>query len=324
MSATVVTVLRTTASEHFTIMPNDLLRGRLPRPLHVMARCVLDHLLSLPPGWKMTRAQLDEGFVEGEAAVTSGLKELRQQGYLVQERRRTSGGTYAWSWHVTDDPETRPLTPEAAIDYPGAGPASGPDPDAASDEERPPSPDEPGMVGPGMVDPGPEAPSPDSPGMVDHPMVEGGIREEDGSRRLGKDAPTLSTQPDDPDDEPDELALVPLSAVPSEPAVKKPPTVDQRANALATVYFELVDKMASFPGTRGIVKRALTAGHPDDRIEAALRRLAGRKVTPTLNTLREELATPGRGGSRASRRPSPSERAARVLAMSDEPEAAQT
>lgn len=309
MSATVVTVLRTTASEHFTIMPNDLLRGRLPRPLHVMARCVLDHLLSLPPGWKMTRAQLDEGFVEGEAAVTSGLKELRQQGYLVQERRRTSGGTYAWSWHVTDDPETRPLPPVPTVDHSGAGPASGPDPAAADDEERPPSPDEPGMVAPGMVDPGTEPPSPDSPGMVDHPMVEGGIREEDGSRRLGKDASTLSTQPADPGDEPDELALVPLPA--------KAPTVNQRAQALTRGYHERVP-LCQFTAVLALVKRALQADYPDDRVQAALSRLAASGTTVTANTLRTELDRPGQGHRRPGGRTSPSEKAARVLALGDE------
>lgn len=309
MNATVVTVLRTTATEQFTILPNDVLRGRLPRPLHVMARCILNHLLSLPPGWKITRAQLDEGFVEGAAAVTTGLKELRTNGYLVQNRRRTAVGTYAWSWHVTDDPVERPLPPTRDTRHDPAAPAE----DPIGPEAPAPSPDEPGMVGAGMDSTAASPPSPGKPQMADHPMVDGGIKEEDGLRRLEEPASTLSTQPAASPDGSSELALVPLPA--------KTPTLNERAQTLTRGYHERVP-LCQFVAVLALVKRALKADYDDARVRAALMRLADSGTTVTANTLRIELEQPGRGSpappGRRGVRPTATERARRVLALGDE------
>lgn len=108
---TVATVRRTTVSEQFTIIPNAILRGRLPVPIHALARCILLHLLSLPEGWRINRAQLDEAFLEGDTAIKTALRELRDAGYLLQERTHGVSGGWRWTWHVTDDPTNRPLQP---------------------------------------------------------------------------------------------------------------------------------------------------------------------------------------------------------------------
>lgn len=107
--STVATVHRTHVGEQFLIVPNATCRGQLPIPLKVMARCILLHLLSLPEGWRMDRAQLDRGFVEGESAIDTGLKELKRHGYLKQTKRKSESGTWVWTWNVTDDPINHPL-----------------------------------------------------------------------------------------------------------------------------------------------------------------------------------------------------------------------
>jgi hypothetical protein len=104
-AGTVIRVYRHTPADHFTIVPNTLARGRLPVPLRALARCLLIHLLSLPAGWEITRAEINRAFVEGRDAVSAGIHQLREAGYLRQERGHDdTTGQFAWRWEVTDDP----------------------------------------------------------------------------------------------------------------------------------------------------------------------------------------------------------------------------
>ncbi|MEV8615676.1 hypothetical protein AB0383_48625 [Amycolatopsis sp. NPDC051373] len=95
--------------DRFLILANDFVRGKLPVPLHAVARCLLQYFLSLPNGWRCDRAQLDRSMLEGRDAVTRGLKELEAAGYLVREKHRGDHGKWLWSWRVTADPVNAPL-----------------------------------------------------------------------------------------------------------------------------------------------------------------------------------------------------------------------
>lgn len=96
-------------ADHFAIVSNDMLRGRFPVPLKALERVLLLHLLSLPPNWKLNRASLDDAVMEGRDAVKHALASLEHKGYILRTRRRGRGGTWMWTWQVTDDPVARPI-----------------------------------------------------------------------------------------------------------------------------------------------------------------------------------------------------------------------
>ncbi|MFI9817599.1 hypothetical protein [Saccharothrix variisporea] len=131
--------------ERFTIVSNDLLRGRLPTPLRALERVLLLHLISLSSGWRMSRQQLDRSVTEGREAVSSALRGLEQKGYLRRDRKRDSRGTWRWTWSVTRDPIGSPL-PSPSPENPSMDATSGntTSPQVAPSTENP-SPDSRGI-----------------------------------------------------------------------------------------------------------------------------------------------------------------------------------
>ncbi len=95
--------------DRFAIVPNDMLRGRLPVPLKALERVLLLHLYSLASGWQLNRKALDNAVMEGRDAVTKALAGLEARGYLLRTKSRRTGGVWTWTWRVTDDPILRPL-----------------------------------------------------------------------------------------------------------------------------------------------------------------------------------------------------------------------
>jgi hypothetical protein len=125
-------------------------------PLRSLARCLLIHLLSLPAGWEITRAEIDRGFVEGREAVSAGITQLREAGYLRQERGHNEvTGRFVWRWEITDDPAAfAQVSPSDEFSVDGE---QQPDPEPETRRSRPstgfPSMAEPSMVNPSMVNP---------------------------------------------------------------------------------------------------------------------------------------------------------------------------
>lgn len=68
---------------------------------------ILWYLLSRPDGWKFNRSDLVNRHTDGEAAVKSGLRELRKHGYLRMERVKEDGGQFGrYQWRVAETPLT--------------------------------------------------------------------------------------------------------------------------------------------------------------------------------------------------------------------------
>lgn len=111
-----VRVYRSTQADQFLIVSNALARNRLPGvQLTAVARCVLLHLLSLPPGWKTNRDRLARDFVEGRDRIGKAINELIDAGLLLRQRANDPGtGLVVWTWQVTDTPGT--FAPVNAID----------------------------------------------------------------------------------------------------------------------------------------------------------------------------------------------------------------
>ena len=78
------------------------------------------------------------------------------------------------------------------------------------------------------------------------------------------------------------------SVEPSALAANAARTLSQRANDLATTYYD-IQPMSNFPAVAGICRKAIKAGHSDESIHQALMRLAEEGRSVTTETVRIEL-----------------------------------
>lgn len=103
------TVLRVRRSANYTA-PLDAVTGReaADRELSWKAVGLLTYLVTRPDGWKFFKADLISRHSDGKTAVESGLRELREAGFLEMHQRRLEDGTFRTDWTVSD----RPLTEE--------------------------------------------------------------------------------------------------------------------------------------------------------------------------------------------------------------------
>ncbi|MFB7185216.1 hypothetical protein ACFCZT_07830 [Streptomyces sp. NPDC056230] len=94
-------VHRTTHKEHFTVMPNSILRH--PR-LSLTARGLLGTLLSLPDGSEETVESLSGKVEEGRERVRKAMTQLETEGFIRRVRRQREGGLWSTVLHVSDVP----------------------------------------------------------------------------------------------------------------------------------------------------------------------------------------------------------------------------
>jgi hypothetical protein len=82
------------------------------------------------------------------------------------------------------------------------------------------------------------------------------------------------------------------------------PTINQRAKILTDEHYDACGRLENWPAVRGIVVKALSAGHHDEAIRKALADLRGSGVSVVTATLRNALERPGSGGRGQPRNPS--------------------
>jgi hypothetical protein len=88
-------------TSHFTQVRNDVARDR---ELSYKARGLLITMLSYPDYWRFRIDDLVKGSPDGRHAVTTGLKELEQRGYLKRRATRLPDGTFSSRLIVFDVP----------------------------------------------------------------------------------------------------------------------------------------------------------------------------------------------------------------------------
>lgn len=101
----------------FTIVDNDVIRDNR---LSLKARALLMLILSFPDDWRTDNRSLARMCKEGETAIRSALRELRETGYMVQEKRRDEKGR----WRTIVTPLRQAAGAECGKPTPG-GPAPG-------------------------------------------------------------------------------------------------------------------------------------------------------------------------------------------------------
>ena len=84
---------------NFTVLHNTMLRDQR---LSYKARGLLCYILSMPDNFRFTAELLTRHAPDGRQSVMSGLRELRDAGYLTTRRHQTSDGRWRTESTVHD------------------------------------------------------------------------------------------------------------------------------------------------------------------------------------------------------------------------------
>ena len=95
--------IRNPERKSYTKICNDVLRNK---SLSLKARGLLCYLLSLPDEWDVNLAHLETiSDKDGRTSVISGMRELKQGGYLVRTIERDNGVIVRHVWTVFEEPQ---------------------------------------------------------------------------------------------------------------------------------------------------------------------------------------------------------------------------
>lgn len=126
MNASQLLIVRRRHAGNFTQIPNSLIRNER---LSLKALGVIVHLLSLPPGYRVSLEGLCAVRKEGETAMRTAIKQLESLNYMRIVRDRSASGQFIQSrWIVSDEPIVdwaphleNPRVEEPVLDHPVQG-----------------------------------------------------------------------------------------------------------------------------------------------------------------------------------------------------------
>ena len=126
MNASQLLIVRRRHAGNFTQIPNSLIRNE---HLSLKALGVIVHLLSLPPGYRISLEGLCAARKEGETAMRTAIKQLESLNYMRIVRDRSASGRFIQSrWIVSDEPIVEwaphlenPRVEEPVLDQPVQG-----------------------------------------------------------------------------------------------------------------------------------------------------------------------------------------------------------
>lgn len=126
MNASQLLIVRRRHAGNFTQIPNSLIRND---HLSLKALGVIVHLLSLPPGYRISLEGLCAVRKEGETAMRTAIKQLESLNYMRIVRDRSASGQFIQSrWIVSDEPIVdwaphleNPRVEEPVLDHPVQG-----------------------------------------------------------------------------------------------------------------------------------------------------------------------------------------------------------
>mgnify|MGYP000541174103 CR=1 FL=1 len=126
MNASQLLIVRRRHAGNFTQIPNSLIRNE---HLSLKALGVIVHLLSLPPGYRISLEGLCAARKEGETAMRTAIKQLESLNYMRIVRDRSASGQFIQSrWIVSDEPIVdwaphleNPRVEEPVLDQPVQG-----------------------------------------------------------------------------------------------------------------------------------------------------------------------------------------------------------
>ncbi|WP_042473265.1 DnaD domain-containing protein [Bacillus ndiopicus] len=96
------TIVRVEKNKDYTVVNNTSLYDKR---LSWKAKAIHVFMLSRPDNWTFHNTELLRWAKDGENAFSSGLKELKQYGYVKKERRRSQDGKFDWVTVVYEVPQ---------------------------------------------------------------------------------------------------------------------------------------------------------------------------------------------------------------------------
>ncbi len=126
MNASRLLIVRRRHTGNFTQIPNALIRND---EISSKSLGVIVHLLSLPPGFRISIEFLCKARKEGETAMRSAIQQLERLNYMRIVRERSATGRFIHSkWIVSDEPIVdwapyleNPRVEEPVLDHPVQG-----------------------------------------------------------------------------------------------------------------------------------------------------------------------------------------------------------
>lgn len=112
-------IFKNRKQENFTVLDNDMIQNK---NLSWKARGILTYLLSLPEDWKVNTKELATHATEGISSLRSGIKELREKGYIVYKKYKDEEGKFVHEYNIHEFPQKpdsdNPDTENPDVDYP--------------------------------------------------------------------------------------------------------------------------------------------------------------------------------------------------------------
>jgi hypothetical protein len=109
-------ITRAVRHERFEVVPSHLIRDKR---LSILARGVAIRLLTNVDGYRMTADDLAaDSPSEGRHRILGALRELRQVGYLVQEKKQDGRGRWSTTTTIYDSPHVSESTHPAVLNFP--------------------------------------------------------------------------------------------------------------------------------------------------------------------------------------------------------------
>lgn len=112
-------VIRVNKTDNYTVMSNYHLRDK---NLTLKAKGLLSVMLSLPPTWDYTIAGLVAISKEKESAITSALKELKSNKYLIVTKlmpNETQSGRIEYVYDIYEQPHEKQIVEKQSIEKQG-------------------------------------------------------------------------------------------------------------------------------------------------------------------------------------------------------------
>ena len=100
-------IIRIEKSKNYTVMSNYHLRDK---KLSLKAKGLMSYMLSLPEDWDYSVEGLSKSSKDKREPIKSGLKELKENNYLIIEQTRDSKGQWESIYTLYETPKRRKIT----------------------------------------------------------------------------------------------------------------------------------------------------------------------------------------------------------------------
>ena len=109
-------VYRNKKEDNFTVLDNNTLQDD---NLSWKARGILVYLLSLPTDWEVKTGEIKRHASDGITSLRSGIKELKEAGYIVYRKYKNDEGKFVHEYEVYETPQSEnPDLEKPSVDNP--------------------------------------------------------------------------------------------------------------------------------------------------------------------------------------------------------------